>query len=184
MCMFLRFLWTYKCVYVQTICGAASLRWGLHLIGYWGAVRLWAIFIILVIILRTACWGHTQIPYKFIGEQEWQWGTDAIEMSGFILEEMNFFLLNLLSHLLLHIHATHHHVPMAALSRGTAVRRQVEAQRCSTSVMPQWSYGGLPQSAWSAAGPRRSSPMVSCKNTATLCWTLKKKLAVICFCLH
>lgn len=51
---------------------------------------------------------------------------------------------------------------MAALFQGTAVRRQVEAQQRSTSVMPQWSYGGPPQSAWSAAGQHRSSPLVPC----------------------
>lgn len=56
---------------------------------------------------------------------------------------------------------THHHV--AALSQGTVVRRQVEALQCSTAVMLQWSYGEPPQSAWSAAGPHKSSPSVSCK---------------------
>ena len=48
--------WVHTCVCLQTICGAASLRWGLHLIGYWRAVRLRSIFIILIIILCAACW--------------------------------------------------------------------------------------------------------------------------------
>lgn len=30
--------------------------------------------------------------------------------------------------------------------------------------MPQWSYEEPPQSAWSAAGPHRSSPLMSCKD--------------------
>lgn len=55
-------IWANLALYicVQTISGAASLRWGFHLIGYWRAVRFWAIFIILVIILCSACWRYTR----------------------------------------------------------------------------------------------------------------------------
>ena len=55
-------IWANLALYicVQTVSGAASLRWGFHLIGYWRAVRFWAIFIILVIILCSACWRYTR----------------------------------------------------------------------------------------------------------------------------
>ena len=74
----------------------------------------------------------------------------------------------------LHAHATHHHVPIAALSRGIAVRRLVGELQCSTSVMPRWSYGEPPRSVWFAAGLHKSSPLVSCKNKATFYWTFQK----------
>lgn len=44
--------WTlnlYMHVWIQTICGTASLRRGLHLIGYLRAVILWAILLIIII---------------------------------------------------------------------------------------------------------------------------------------
>lgn len=66
------------------------------------------------------------------------------------------------------IHKTHRHVPVAALSQGITVRRQVGVLSCPTSVKPQWSYGGPPQNVWSAAGLHKSSPLMSCKNKVTL----------------
>ena len=66
------------------------------------------------------------------------------------------------------IHATHHHVPTAAQSPGTAVRRPVWGRQCWTSATPRWSYAEPPRSAWSAAGPRTSSPLVSCKDRGVL----------------
>lgn len=57
-CMFIGFIWC-LCVCIQTVSGAASLRWGLHLVGYRRTIRLWAIFICL------ACLKHNQNLYIF-----------------------------------------------------------------------------------------------------------------------
>lgn len=43
---------------IQTLCGTASLRRGLHLIGYVRAGILWSILIIIIINFCTAFWGY------------------------------------------------------------------------------------------------------------------------------
>lgn len=53
-------------VFIQTICGTASLRWGLHLIGYLRTVILWAILIIVIIKL---CLAFLRIQKDFSGNQ-------------------------------------------------------------------------------------------------------------------
>lgn len=58
--------------------------------------------------------------------------------------------------------ATHRRAWAADPSPGTAVRRRAGAPRWWIGATPRWSCGGPPRSAWSAAGPRRSSPWLSC----------------------
>lgn len=69
---------------------------------------------------------------------------------------------------------THNPVPVTSQFQGIVVRIQAEAQQRWTAATPQWSYGGLPRSEWSPAGPHRSSPLVSwqTKSQVTWCWTL------------
>lgn len=72
----------YICECVQTICGAASVRWGLHLIGYRGAVSLWAIFVVLIIILCTAFWRHAHKTCSFIVKYDRNCKRRAEELRG------------------------------------------------------------------------------------------------------